>query len=149
MAKATTRKTSSAKTTKPKTKATSTAKPKTTATSSTAAKTTTTPKTTATKTPAPAVTPEPVVVTSQPVESSLAELKKTELLEKVIAASGVPKRDAKPVVEAMLDVLGDSIAQGREVNVQPFGKLKINRISNKSNARVVHCRLRQSVKGEV
>jgi DNA-binding protein HU-alpha len=90
--------------------------------------------------------PEPVVVTTAAADETLGELKKTELLNKVIEVSGVAKRDAKPVVEAMLAELGDCVAKGRSFNLQPFGKLRINRVENKSNGRVVVNRLRQSLR---
>lgn len=89
--------------------------------------------------------PEPKLVTiSDPVVSS-PDLKKRELIDLVVARSGIKKKDAKPVVEAMLAVLGETIASGRELNLQPLGKLRINRSSDKGNGRVIICKLRQSL----
>ncbi|MEX0349723.1 MAG: HU family DNA-binding protein [Paracoccaceae bacterium] len=88
--------------------------------------------------------PEPkVVAVSAPVVTA-PELRKKELIEQVVARSGVKKKDAKPAVEALLSILGETLADGREFNLQPFGKLKINRREEKANGRVVVCRLRQS-----
>ncbi len=84
----------------------------------------------------PAKAPEPVVIE--------AELKKKELLDLVVVRSGIKKKDAKPVVEAMLAVLGETIASGRELNLQPLGKLRINRTQIKDNGKVIICKLRQS-----
>lgn len=84
-----------------------------------------------------------VVKVAEPVVAS-PELRKKELIDLVVARSGVKKKDAKPTVEALLAVLGECIADGRELNLQPFGKLKINRTEEKANGRVVVCRLRQS-----
>ncbi|MCF6232261.1 MAG: HU family DNA-binding protein [Rhodobacteraceae bacterium] len=80
----------------------------------------------------------PEVVVTEP------ELKKKELVDMVVVRSGIKKKDAKPVVEAMLAVLGETIASGRELNLQPLGKLRINRTAVKDNARVIICKLRQS-----
>ncbi|MCL6285544.1 HU family DNA-binding protein [Ruegeria sp. 2012CJ41-6] len=114
---------------------------KSTKTSSDARKTSAAPK------PADTAAPEPKVVTvSSPVVSA-PELRKKELIEQVVARSGVKKKDAKPAVEALLEILGETVAQGRELNLQPFGKLKINRSEEKANGRVVICRLRQSAAG--
>ncbi|MDU9003440.1 HU family DNA-binding protein [Sedimentitalea todarodis] len=77
-------------------------------------------------------------------ESASNEMKKKELVDLVVIRSGIKKKDAKPVVEAMLAVLGESIAEGRELNLQPFGKLRINRTVEKHNGRVTVCKLRQS-----
>lgn len=76
-----------------------------------------------------------------------ADLKKRELIDLVVERSGIKKKDAKPVVEAMLAVLGETIADGRELNLQPFGKLRINRTNDKPNGRVIVCKLRQSTAG--
>lgn len=93
--------------------------------------------------PEPAVTPKLVSV-SDPVVTE-ADLKKKELIDLVVERSGIKKKDAKPVVEAMLSVLGETIAKGRELNLQPLGKLRINRSSDKGNGRVIVCKLRQSL----
>ena len=96
--------------------------------------------------------PEPIrsvvsLVTAAASAAGLPEgptvLKKKELVERVVAASGVKKKDAKPVVEAMLAVLGESLASGRELNLAPLGKLRINRVEDKANGRVIVCKLRQ------
>ncbi|WP_296764101.1 HU family DNA-binding protein [Sediminimonas sp.] len=71
-------------------------------------------------------------------------MKKKELIDSVVARSGVKKKDAKPVIEAMLAVLGEQVAAGRELNLMPFGKLRINRVKQMSNGRVMVCKLRQS-----
>lgn len=71
------------------------------------------------------------------------ELKKKELIDLVVARSGIKKREAKPVVEAMLAVLGETIGSGRELNLQPLGKLRINRTAEKPNGQVIICKLLQ------
>jgi DNA-binding protein HU-alpha len=92
---------------------------------------------------APKVLPKVVTVTDGPVVNA-PDMKKKELIDLVVERSGIKKKDAKPVVEAMLAVLGESIAKGRELNLQPLGKLRINRSEEKSNGRVIVCKLRQS-----
>jgi DNA-binding protein HU-alpha len=94
-----------------------------------------------------AIAPEPTVVeTSQPVVSE-PDLRKRELIDLVVERSGIKKKDAKPVVEAMLEVLGETLAEGRELNLQPLGKLRINRVQERGNGRVMICRVRQSLSG--
>ncbi len=77
-------------------------------------------------------------------ETASNELKKKELIDLVVARSGIKKKDAKPVIEAMLAVLGDAVAEGQELNLPPFGKLRINRTVEKPNGRITICKLRQS-----
>jgi len=101
---------------------------------------------------APKVAPQnPIVSAPAPKLASVTDqvvvvpdLKKKELIDLVVARSGIKKKDAKPVVEAMLAVLGETIASGRELNLKPLGKLRINRSTDKGNGRVIICKLRQS-----
>lgn len=73
------------------------------------------------------------------------ELKKQELLEKVVSRTDVKKKFAKPVIDAVLEVLGETLAEGRELNLPGFGRLKLNRARGKdtSNARVIVAKIRQ------
>lgn len=127
------------------TKAKAPAKPRATA-KTTAPKPAQRPRTTKTEAVASAekVAPIPVVVTSAEPQVNTPEMKKKELIDVVTERSGVKKRSVKPVVDALLAVLGEELAKGRELNLQPLGKMKINRIKQMSNGRVVMCKLRQS-----
>lgn len=98
----------------------------------------------ASRKPAPGAALPKVVTVSSPVVSD-PDMKKKELIDLVVARSGIKKKDAKPVVEAVLAVLGETISDGRELNLQPFGKLRINRVLEKSNGRIIVCKLRQSL----
>lgn len=112
-------------------------------TAKTASKTiNTTTNTTTGKTTSTAPLPK-VVTVSGPVVSE-PDMRKKELIDLVVTRSGIKKKDAKPVVESVLAILGESIADGRELNLQPFGKLRINRTEEKPNGRVIVCKLRQS-----
>lgn len=88
-------------------------------------------------------TPEPVVIEPTVVATELP-MRKKELIDLVVERSGIKKKDAKPVIEAMLAVLGETIGGGRELNLQPLGKLRINRSEERSNGRIIICKLRQS-----
>ncbi len=44
----------------------------------------------------------------------------------------------------MLEVLGEALADGREFNLQPMGKLKLNRTKKTPNARIIVAKIRQS-----
>lgn len=112
---------------------------KTTSTSKTSVKPAAKPKVAAKPAPG-ADTP---VVVANPVAAGPV-LKKQELIEKVVRASGAKKKDAKPVIEAMLEVLGDALADGREFNLQPMGKLKLNRTKETEGARIIVAKIRQS-----
>ena len=95
------------------------------------------------KSPTPAVT-DPGVVTEVKSVVSAPALKKRELFQLVADRSGLRKNQVKPAVEAMLDVLGAAIAEGRELNLEPFGKLKHQRSKDTNNARVTVAKIRQN-----
>ena len=149
------------------------ATPKTTTPKTTAAKPAVTPRKTPIVTTRPVSTPvaapaaakpDPKVIKAEPVVADSAkedaaatpkvvridgaapatDLKKRELVDAVVARSGIKKKDAKPVVESLLAVLGDALADGRELNLPPFGKLRINRTEEKPGYRVIVCKLRQN-----
>lgn len=90
-------------------------------------------------------TPMPKVVTDEKPVSLDPAMRKKDLIDAVTLRSGIKRKDAKPVVEAMLAVLGEAIADGRELNLQPLGKVKINRTKLASNGRVITVRVRQSL----
>ncbi len=70
-------------------------------------------------------------------------LRKKELIERVVARSGIKKKDAKPVIEAMLAVLGEALASGEDLNLQPLGKVMVKRVKEHTNAKVMVTRIRQ------
>lgn len=144
-AKASIKKTTSAKSTVKKTTKAASSK-----TASTSAKTKSTPSaktsvdnTAAVTASAPASTP--VVVESLQTVVSGPVMRKRELIDLVVEKSGIKKKDAKPVVEAMLAVLGEAVSDGRELNLQPFGKVKVRRAKEMPNARVMVTKIRQSI----
>lgn len=89
-------------------------------------------------------TPKPVVVTETTPTVADPALKKKELIDTVTERSGIKKKDAKPVIEAMLEVLGQTLAEGREINLQPLGKVKINRAKEVQGGSVLIAKIRQS-----
>lgn len=95
-------------------------------------------------TPIKSNAPKPVVVTETTPTVTDPALKKKELIDTVTELSGVKRKDAKPVIEAMLEVLGKTLANGREMNLQPLGKIKINRAKEVQGGNVLITKIRQS-----
>lgn len=79
-----------------------------------------------------------------PVAEAGPELKKQELLEKLIGRADVQKKLAKPVLDAVLELLGEALAEGRDLNLPPLGKVKVNRVKDMAQARVIVAKIRQS-----
>lgn len=94
------------------------------------------------------VKPKLVVAdSSAPDTPSLPELKRQELLTLVVKRADIKKKFAKPVLDAVLAVLGEALAEGRDLNLAPLGKVKINRVRELGNGRVIIARIRQGSGG--
>lgn len=94
--------------------------------------------------PAAAKTLKPTVVDAPQAVIVGPMMRKKELVDVVVARSGMKKKDVKPVVEMMLSVLGEAIADNRELNLPPFGRLKVRREKTLPNGRMVVAKIRQS-----
>lgn len=74
---------------------------------------------------------EPAVLSVVPAPAPVAEhaavpqLKKKELIERVVAAMGGKKKGVREIVEATLTILGDALDKGEGLNLPPFGKARI------------------------
>lgn len=97
--------------------------------------------------PAETAAPTTVVVELPLPEDGGVTLKKKELVDLVVARSGVRKRDVKPVIEAALSILGEALSEGRELNLQPLGKLKVTRMKKGGNGQIINARVRQPEEG--
>ncbi|MGI3165777.1 HU family DNA-binding protein [Pseudooceanicola sp. 200-1SW] len=82
--------------------------------------------------------------TTAPGAEDTLVLKKKELIDRVVMRSGVKKKDAKPVIEAMMQVLGEALTEGRDLNLQPLGRIKVNKVKETANGKVLMTRIRQS-----
>jgi len=116
-----------------------------------AAKKTVAKKTVAKKTAAKNIAIKKAPVRKSPIKAAVktnitapdTDLRKKQLIERVVERSGIKKKDAKPAIEATLAILGEALEAGEEMNLQPFGKVMIKREIDKPNARVFVCRIRR------
>jgi len=76
-------------------------------------------------------------------------VRKKELIERVVAVSGMKKKDVKPAVEAMLSVLGQALSNGEALNINPLGKVQVNRKKQIDNAEVLITRIRRNTKAAI
>lgn len=94
-----------------------------------------------------------LVVESAVVESAQAVIlgpvmRKKELIDAVVVHSGMKKKEVKPIVESMLEVLGGALAEKRELNMQPFGRVKVRREKLFPNGRMLIAKIRQNSPSE-
>ena len=86
-------------------------------------------------TPTVVDSPRPVIV--GPV------MRKKELIDTVVERSGIKKKDAKPVIESMLEVLGEALGDNRELNLLPLGKFKVVNEKDLGNGKMMRVKVRQ------
>lgn len=60
-------------------------------------------------------------------------LKLKDLVEKVVTTTGAKKKNAKEIVEATLTLLGEALANGQELNLPGFGKVRVQKTANKAD----------------
>nr|WP_317054954.1 HU family DNA-binding protein [Roseovarius sp. W115] len=70
-------------------------------------------------------------------------MKRKELVEEVSRRAELPKHKVKPVVEAMIAVMGEAVAEGRTMNLQPLGRMVHKRRKETPNADISVVRIRQ------
>lgn len=94
------------------------------------------------KSPAVPTSPKTTIVeTATPVAAGMP-IKKPELIDRVMAETGMKKKDVKPVVEAMLAVMGRTLAGGEEITAPPLGKVMIKREKDLPKAKVLTVKIR-------
>ena len=79
--------------------------------------------------------------------SEVLDLRKKELIDQVVERTGVKKRDAKPVIEAMPAVWGEASSAERAANLEPRGKLRVTRSKDTPNGRQHAGRVRRKKAG--
>ena len=103
-----------------------------------------TPKATSSKRAKSSKAPAVSVVKEVQPAVGVSELKKRELMDLVVERSDIKKKFAKPVIEAMIEVLGEALAQERPLNLQPMGRVLPQRVKDAGKNRVIITRIRQS-----
>lgn len=94
--------------------------------------------------PEPDAQPAPKAPPAAPALKVIAPtVKKKQLLERVAKATGGNKKQIREVVEATLIALGEALSKGEELNLPPFGKLKVNRQHERSGGEMMTLKLRR------
>ena len=98
----------------------------------------------------PSTPPKPEAGAEEAITVTVREpmLKKKELIDRVVEATGAKRKDAKSVVEATLKVLGDALSAGEGLALPPLGKAKINRQKDLASGEMLIIKLRRGGPGE-
>lgn len=68
-------------------------------------------------------------------------LKKKDFIDRAIEKSGIKKADAKAAIDAALFVLAEALANGDDLILPPFGKVKVTREKAHPKGRILMLRL--------
>lgn len=77
-------------------------------------------------------------------DDATPEFRRPELIEKVIERSGMKRKDVKPVVEAMLAVMGDLLVEEQDMNIAPLGKIMVKNAKELEKAHVLTVKIRRA-----
>ena len=94
-------------------------------------------------------TAKPRLVVAAPAEEATlpvkgGTLRKKELVERVVAASGAKKKAVREIVEATLKVLGDALAADESLALPPFGKARVNKHKGLASGEMLVVKLRRA-----
>lgn len=68
---------------------------------------------------------------------------KRDFIDSVVAATGAKKSDARPIIEATLEKLGDALSSGKTLAVPPLGRCRVNLEKDQRGGDVITLRLRR------
>lgn len=80
--------------------------------------------------------------------AATGEVTKKELLEQIVAETGMKKSEARVALNATLSALHGAITQGKNVSAAPLGKLRITRRKETPNGELVVLRLKLKQDGK-
>lgn len=80
----------------------------------------------------PASPPQPAIV-----------VQKKDFVDRVIAATGAKKSEARPIIEATLEQLGEALSAGQTLAVPPLGRARVNLEKDMRGGDVITLRLRR------
>ncbi|MFV0490546.1 MAG: HU family DNA-binding protein [Pseudorhodobacter sp.] len=77
-----------------------------------------------------------------------ALVKKSDLIERVMRASGAKRRDVKVIMEATLAELGRALAAGEEMSLPPLGKVRVQKHKSGEFTDILTLKLRRQKPGK-
>ncbi len=94
----------------------------------------------------PAKAAAPAAAKAEPAAEPAVELRKKQLVERVVKATGAKKKVAREVLDAALAEIGEALSRGEGLNLPPLGKARVNRQKEKGAGEVLVLKLRRSGK---
>ncbi|SNS30188.1 HU family DNA-binding protein [Tropicimonas sediminicola] len=76
-----------------------------------------------------------------------ADVRKPDLVDRVVAATGAKKADVRSVVDATLAELGKALAKNDTLHLPPLGRVKVQKRKSVDGGEVLQLRVRQVAEG--
>lgn len=70
-------------------------------------------------------------------------VQKKDFVDRVVAATGAKKSEARPIIEATLEQLGAALSAGQTLAVPPLGRARVNLEKDLRGGDVITLRLRR------
>lgn len=80
---------------------------------------------------------------SPPAESGGAALKLATLINGAAERTGTKKAAARPLVEAVLTLIGESLDRGENLILPPLGRIRVGRVKEGAKARMLTLKLKR------
>ncbi len=74
-------------------------------------------------------------------------LRRKEMVERVVASSGLKPNVVKTALDAVLLELGNALSAGEDLNLQPLGKVTVNRKKQVKDREIIICKIRRKLAG--
>ena len=81
---------------------------------------------------------------SQGSAGSTQFIRRKEFVDRIVASSGLKPNVVKSTLDAVLLELGDALSKGEALNLQPLGKISVNRRKDLKNGEMLICKLRRT-----
>ena len=72
-------------------------------------------------------------------------IRRKEMVERIVAKSGLKPNEVKTMLDAVLSELGDALSAGEGLNLHPLGKVTINRRKKLGDKEVLICKIRRKL----
>lgn len=74
-------------------------------------------------------------------------VQKKDFVDRVVAATGAKRAEARPIIDATLEQLGEALAAGCTLAVPPLGRARVNLEKDQRGGDVITLRLRRRPAG--
>ncbi len=99
--------------------------------------------------PTTVATPKPTIAAVETKAEPVEMVRRKELVERIVASSGLKPNAVKSVLDAVLVEIGNALSAGEGLNIHPLGKITVNRKKEMEDREVLICKIRRKVETSI